>query len=41
MRDDSYTKQGLVEYNFACFKRAIADLFEARSRFKDVPSSSS
>lgn len=34
MRNDSFTKQGLVEYNFACFKQAIADLFQAKTRFK-------
>jgi len=34
MRNDSFTKQGLVEYNFACFKKAIADLFEAKGKFK-------
>lgn len=36
MRCDSISTQGLVEYNFACFKRAIADLLEARIQAKPV-----
>lgn len=35
MHNDSFTKSGLVEYNFACFKKAIAQLFEAKMKFKE------
>jgi hypothetical protein len=41
MRQDSFAKAGLVEYNFACFKKAIAQLLEAKQKFKDSGSSSS
>ncbi len=34
MRSDSFTRSGLVEYNFACFKKAIAQLFEAKAKLK-------
>jgi Ras-related GTP-binding protein C/D len=34
MRNDQFTKSGLVEYNFAQFKRAIAQLLEAKHKFK-------
>ena len=30
MREESYAKSGLVEYNIACFKQAISELFEAK-----------
>eukprot|EP01006_Ploeotia_vitrea_P030837 TRINITY_DN63158_c0_g1_i1.p1 TRINITY_DN63158_c0_g1~~TRINITY_DN63158_c0_g1_i1.p1 ORF type:complete len:338 (-),score=200.03 TRINITY_DN63158_c0_g1_i1:37-1050(-) len=33
MRTDSYAKSGLVEYNVACFKDAMSQLFEAKSKF--------
>jgi len=33
MRQDSFSKAGLVEYNFMCFKKAIAQLFEAKLKF--------
>jgi len=34
MRNDQYNKAGVVEYNFAQFKRAIAQLLEAKQKFK-------
>lgn len=40
MRNDSYTKQGLVEYNFACFKKAISELLEAKNKMSKPPASS-
>lgn len=30
MREDSFNKSGLVEFNITCFKQAITELFEAR-----------
>lgn len=38
MRNDSFTKQGLVEYNFACFKKAISELLEAKNKLKTTTS---
>jgi len=35
MRNESYIKQGLVEYNFMCFKKAIAELFSAKKNFEE------
>lgn len=32
MREESFDKAGLVEYNIACFKHAIGELFEAKKR---------
>eukprot|EP00455_Lapot_gusevi_P054444 TRINITY_DN872_c0_g1_i1.p1 TRINITY_DN872_c0_g1~~TRINITY_DN872_c0_g1_i1.p1 ORF type:complete len:388 (-),score=127.67 TRINITY_DN872_c0_g1_i1:21-1130(-) len=32
MREDSFNKAGLVEYNINCFKQAISELFDARRR---------
>lgn len=40
MRNESYMKTGLVQYNFVCFKKAIGELFNAKSKFeekKDTP----
>jgi Ras-related GTP-binding protein C/D len=31
MRADNLERQGLVEYNVSCFKRAIGEVFEARN----------
>ncbi|CAG8559333.1 4499_t:CDS:2 [Ambispora leptoticha] len=32
LRADNYEKHGLIEYNFHCFKQAIADVFELKRR---------
>jgi Ras-related GTP-binding protein C/D len=32
MREESFDKAGLVEYNIACFKSAIGELLEAKKR---------
>eukprot|EP00164_Ancoracysta_twista_P001847 GFYU01002428.1.p1 GENE.GFYU01002428.1~~GFYU01002428.1.p1 ORF type:complete len:347 (-),score=123.80 GFYU01002428.1:195-1235(-) len=32
MREDSFAKHGLIDYNFNCFKKAISDVFEVRPR---------
>ncbi len=34
MRGESWQASGLVEYNFSCFKNAIAQLFEVKNKFK-------
>lgn len=34
MPADSFSKAGLVEYNFMCFKKAISQLFEAKLKSK-------
>ena len=34
MRNESFTKQGLVEYNFSCFKKSMGDLFKAKQQFQ-------
>lgn len=34
MRSESFQQSGLVEYNFTCFKNAIAQLFEVKNKFK-------
>jgi len=40
MPSDSFGKSGLVEYNFMCFKRAMTQLLEAKSRFQKSSSTS-
>jgi len=35
MRNESFKKSGLIEYNFACFRTAIAQLFETKQKFKE------
>lgn len=32
MREESFSKAGLVEYNINCFKQAMGELFEAKKR---------
>eukprot|EP00128_Syssomonas_multiformis_P008069 Colp12_sorted_trinity150504_noHs@8770 len=32
LRDESFAKQGLINYNFHCFRQAIAEVFEVRRR---------
>jgi len=34
MQNKSFSKAGLVEYNFMCFKKAIQQLFDAKAKFK-------
>ena len=36
LRAESYQVSGLIEYNFSCFKKAIADLLEAKAKFKQT-----
>lgn len=40
MRSESFQQSGLVEYNFTCFKEAIAQLFEVKNKFKQEAASS-
>ncbi len=35
MDEEKYNKSGLVEYNFAQFKTAMTELFEAQDKFRD------
>ncbi|KAJ3300290.1 hypothetical protein HK104_002489 [Borealophlyctis nickersoniae] len=32
LREDNFEKQGLIDYNFRCFREAVFDLFELRRR---------
>jgi Ras-related GTP-binding protein C/D len=32
LRSDNFEKHGLIDYNFQCFKQAIADVFELKRR---------
>ena len=32
MREDSFTKQGLINYNFNCFRQAIQQIFKVREQ---------
>jgi Ras-related GTP-binding protein C/D len=32
IRDDSFDKKGLIDYNFHCFRQAIQEVFEIRRR---------
>jgi len=34
MRAESFAKAGLLEYNFTCFKHAIAQLFEVKQKIR-------
>ena len=36
MREDSYSKQGLVNYNFNCFRQAIQQMFEVRQQMQNT-----
>lgn len=31
LREDSFDKQGVIDYNFNCFREAIQELFEERN----------
>jgi hypothetical protein len=30
LREDNFDKQGLIDYNFNCFREAIQEVFESR-----------
>ena len=32
LREENFEKPGLLDYNFACFKKAIEEVFEVRRR---------
>ena len=32
LREDNFEKHGLIDYNFECFKQAIGEVFEARTK---------
>ncbi|KAJ8020441.1 Ras-related GTP-binding protein C [Holothuria leucospilota] len=32
LREDSFDRQGLIDYNFLCFKKAIEEVFEVRQK---------
>lgn len=34
IREDSFDKHGLIDYNFQCFKKGISDVFSVKSRPK-------
>ncbi len=35
MKNETFAKSGLVEYNVSCFKKGISALFDAKTKFKD------
>ncbi|XP_060086253.1 ras-related GTP-binding protein C-like [Ylistrum balloti] len=36
MREDSFEKQGVIDYNFLCFRQAIQDVFEVKPSSKQA-----
>nr|CAG4645617.1 EOG090X08AZ [Lynceus sp. MCZ IZ 141354] len=40
LREDHFTKQGLIDYNFVCFRQAIQDVFEVRGLSQGQPQGS-
>jgi len=36
LKADKFDKQGLIDYNFSCLKRAICEVFEVGKKFKTV-----
>lgn len=41
LREESFERKGLIEYNFHCFRKAIHEVFEVGTSPDDVSSSSS
>ncbi|XP_022091146.1 ras-related GTP-binding protein C-like isoform X1 [Acanthaster planci] len=37
LREDNFDRQGLIDYNFLCFKRAIEEIFEIRQKSQGSP----
>jgi len=38
LREENFAHEGLIDYNFACFRKAIEKVFEVRSKAKNIPS---
>ncbi|CAH1773646.1 unnamed protein product [Owenia fusiformis] len=41
MREDSFERQGLIDYNFHCFRKAITEVFNVRHKHQSPPIPSS
>ncbi|XP_077296257.1 ras-related GTP binding C/D [Arctopsyche grandis] len=39
LREDNFDKQGVIDYNFLCFREAITRVFELRSKSQELPTS--
>lgn len=37
LREDNFNKQGIIDYNFLCFREAIERVFEAKLKNKGLP----
>lgn len=36
LREENFTKQGLIDYNFHCFREAIQEMFQVRQQARDA-----
>ncbi|XP_064596951.1 ras-related GTP-binding protein C-like isoform X1 [Liolophura sinensis] len=41
LREDSFDRQGLIDYNFHCFREAIQQVFEVRQKNQSLPQNTS